>query len=297
MNKRLTSLYITGLNSLSSLSWRNIFLLSDGLSWLLFDLFGYRKKVILNNLRNSFPEKPESEIASIAKEFYKHFTDLILETIKFRTASPDVIRDRLQGDISIVHDLYEQNKSIVFLMAHRGNWELANLFSSLCFSHDCIVVYHSVRNKGFDKWMLKLRTRFGAKLVPMDQILPELQKPREKPFVVVLVNDQSPNPKTAYWTKFLNQDTGIFRGVETIARRMNLTVLYAEFSKVEGRRGYYHVEITPITDCPKELPPNAILEKQVRILEKDIRRQPANWLWSHRRWKHRKPVAENDKIS
>lgn len=297
MNKWLTTLYITGLNSLSSLSWKNTFLLSDGLSWLLFDMFGYRKKVILGNLRNSFPDKTESEIAVVAKDFYKHFTDLILETIKFRTASPDVIRDRLQGDISIVHDLYEQNKSIVFLMAHRGNWELANLFSSLCFSHDCIVVYHSVRNKGFDKWMLELRTRFGAKLVPMDMILPELQKPRDKPFVVVLVNDQSPNPKTAYWTTFLNQDTGIFRGVETIARRMNLTVLYAEFSKVEGRRGYYHVEITPITDCPKELPPNEILEKQVRILEKDIRRQPANWLWSHRRWKHCKPVAEKSKVS
>lgn len=297
MNKWLTTLYISGLNSLSKLSWKNIFLVSDGLSWLLFDLIGYRKKVILTNLRRSFPEKSETEIAVIAKEFYLHFTDLILETIKFRTASPDVIRDRLQGDISIVHDLYDQNKSAVFLMAHRGNWELANLFSSLCFSHDCIVVYHQVRNKGFDKWMLDLRTRFGAKLVPMDMILPELQKPREKPFVVVLVNDQSPNPKTAYWTTFLNQDTGIFRGVETIARRMNLTVLYAEFSKVEGRRGYYHVEITPITDCPKELPPNAILEKQVRILEKDIRAQPANWLWSHRRWKHSKPVAVTSKVS
>jgi KDO2-lipid IV(A) lauroyltransferase len=291
MNERLTSLYITCLNSLSSLSWRSIFLLSDGLRWVLFDLIGYRKKVIMANLRNSFPEKSESEIATVARGFYKHFTDIIFETIKFRTASPDVIRDRLQGDISIVHDLYEQNKSIVFLMAHRGNWELANLFSSLSFSHDCIVVYHSVSNKGFDKWMFNLRTRFGAQLVPMDQILPELQKPRVKPFVVVLVNDQSPNPKTAYWTTFLNQETGIFRGVETIARRMNLAVLYAEFSKVEGRRGYYHVEITPITDCPKELPSNAILEKQVRILEKDIRRQPENWLWSHRRWKHRKPVA------
>lgn len=283
--------YISLLNSLSALSWKNAFRLSNVLRWVLFDVAGYRKKVILTNLRNSFPDKSEDEIEAIANDFYQHFADLIVETIKLRTASPQVIRERLQGDISIVDDLYRRNKSIVFLMAHRGNWELANLFSSLNFSHDCIVVYHPVRNRAFNEWLLALRMRFGATLVPMDQILTELQKPRAKPYVVVLVNDQSPNPKTAYWTTFLNQDTGIFRGVETIARRLDLTVLYAEFSKVKGKRGFYNVAITPITSCPKEMPPNGILERQIRILEADIRLQPCNWLWSHRRWKHSRPCS------
>jgi len=289
MNKIVAKISIFYLNSIAGLSWKNIFRISTALSWLLFDVAGYRKKVIHENLKNSFPDKSAEELEVIAQNFYIHFTDLILETIKFRTSSPDVIRDRLQGDLTIVNDLYKQNKSAIFLMGHRGNWELANLFSSLEFSHDCIVVYRPLQNIVFDKWFLDYRTRFGAKLVPMDKIFKELLTPREKPFVVVLANDQSANPKTAFWTKFLNQDTGIFRGVEAIARKLNLPVLYAEFSKVENKRGYYHVDITTITEKPKEVPVNGILEKQIQILEQDIRLQPHNWLWSHRRWKHCKP--------
>lgn len=289
MNNFFTKISIFVLNSLSHLSWKNAFRFSTALSWLIFNVIRYRKKVISSNLKNSFPEKTDQELQEIEKDFRIHFTDLIFETLKFRTASPEIIQQRLQGDLSIVNDLYENKKSAIFLMGHRGNWELANLFSSLAFTHDCIVVYRPLQNVVFDKWFLDLRTRFGAKLVPMDKIFKELLTPRSRPYVVVLANDQSPNPKTAFWTSFLHQDTGIFRGVEAIARKLNLTVLYAEFSKVENKRGYYHVEISTVTNTPKEVPVNGILEKQILMLEKDIQRQPHNWLWSHRRWKHKKP--------
>ena len=289
MTRIISKLFLLLLNSLSGLSWKNAFRLSNALKWLLFDVVGYRRKVIMLNLKNSFPEKSAVEREAIAQRFYLHFTDLIVETIKFRTASPEVVRERLQGDISIMDDFYANKTNIIYLMGHRGNWELANLFSSLCFTHECIVVYRPLENKESDQWFLDLRTRFGAKLVPMDQIFRELQKPREKPYVVVLANDQSPMPQTAFWTTFLNQDTGVFRGVETIARRYNLTVLYADFSKVAGKRGYYHVDITTITEHPKTVANNAILKKQIDLLEQNICSQPHNWLWSHRRWKHKKP--------
>ncbi|WP_229208951.1 lysophospholipid acyltransferase family protein [Dyadobacter luticola] len=279
------------INQVSLLSWKNAFRLSDFLCWALFYVGGYRKKVIRENLKNSFPEKTDEELNCIAKSFYLHFTDLIIETIKFRTASPECVRERLQGDISIMDELYSSKTNIIYLMGHRGNWELANLFSSLCFTHECIVVYRPLQNEASDRWFLDLRTRFGAVLVPMDNIFKELQKPRDKPYVVVLANDQSPNPKTAFWTNFLHQDTGVFRGVETIARRYNLTVLYADFCKIAHKRGYYHVDIFPITDRPKEVRNNEILEKQIRILEKNIIDQPHNWLWSHRRWKHKRPTC------
>jgi KDO2-lipid IV(A) lauroyltransferase len=277
------------LNQISSLSWKNAFRLSDFLRWSIFSVGGYRREVIRQNLRNSFPDKSDAELSCIAKEFELHFTDLIVETLKFRTASPECVRERLQGDISIMQKFYDEKTNIIYLMGHRGNWELANLFSSLCFTHECIVVYRPLQNEASDQWFLDLRTRFGAKLVPMDCIFKELQKPRDKPYVVVLANDQSPNPKTAFWTQFLHQDTGVFRGVETIARRYNLTVLYADFSKVANKRGYYKVAISTITECPKEVKNNEILETQLRILEKDIKSQPHNWLWSHRRWKHKRP--------
>ena len=289
MNKVISKIFLFLLNSLSRLSWKNAFRLSSTLKWLLFDVIGYRKAVIWSNLKNSFPEKSDSELKIIANDFYLHFTDIIVETIKFRTASPEVVKDRLQGDISIMDDFYAKKTNVIYLMGHRGNWELANLFSSLCFTHECIVVYRPLQNKESDEWFINLRTRFGAKLVPMDQIFRELQKPRERPYAVVLANDQSANPGTAFWTTFLNQDTGVFRGVETIARRYNLTVLYADFSKVPDTRGYYHVDITTITDEPKAVPNNAILKKQIGILERNIQDQPHNWLWSHKRWKHKKP--------
>ena len=290
MNRITSKFFLFLLNSLSSLSWKNAFRLSNVIKFLLFDIGRYRKKVIWTNLKNSFPEKSDAELKTIEEDFHLHFTDLIVETIKFRTASPAVIRERLQGDISIMDDFYESKTNIIYLMGHRGNWELANLFSSLCFTHECIVVYRPLQNKESDQWFLDLRTRFGAVLVPMDQIFRELQKPREKPYVVVLANDQSPVPETAFWTTFLNQKTGIFRGVEAIARRYNLTVLYADFRKVPGKRGFYEVDITTITEEPKEMAPNMILKKQIGILEKNIQQQPHNWLWSHRRWKHKMPV-------
>jgi len=290
MNRITSKFFLFLLNSLSSLSWKNAFRLSNVIKFLLFDIGRYRKKVIWTNLKNSFPEKSDTELKIIEEDFHLHFTDLIVETIKFRTASPAVIRERLQGDISIMDDFYESKTNIIYLMGHRGNWELANLFSSLCFTHECIVVYRPLQNKESDQWFLDLRTRFGAVLVPMDQIFRELQKPREKPYVVVLANDQSPVPETAFWTTFLNQKTGIFRGVEAIARRYNLTVLYADFRKVPGKRGFYEVDITTITEEPKEMAPNMILKKQIGILEKNIQQQPHNWLWSHRRWKHKMPV-------
>lgn len=279
------------LNQVSKLSWKNAFRLSDFLRWSIFSVGRYRRDVIRENLRNSFPDKTDAELSRIAKDFQLHFTDLIVETLKFRTASPECVRERLQGDISIMDKFYNDKTNIIYLMGHRGNWELANLFSSLCFTHECIVVYRPLQNEASDQWFRDLRTRFGAKLVPMDCIFKELQKPRDKPYVVVLANDQSPNPKTAFWTRFLHQDTGVFRGVETIARRYNLTVLYADFSKVANKRGYYQVAISTITGCPKEVKNNEILEKQLRILEKDIQCQPHNWLWSHRRWKHKRPAC------
>lgn len=284
-----TPYFIRLLNALSRLSWQNIFRISSALNFILFRVVGYRKKVILQNLRNSFPEKSESEIQATARQFYQHFTDLMLETIKCRSCPPEDILDRIQGDISLVDQLFAEKKNILFLMGHRGNWEMANLFASLRFSHECMVVYRPLKDTLFDQWFLHLRTRFGSRLVPMDDIAAELRQPRDRPYVVVLANDQSPQPESAYWTTFLHQDTGFFRGAEILARRNDLTVLYADFSRDNTRRGYYRVEISLVTDACQSLGKNQILEKQIRLLEADINAQPFNWLWSHRRWKHRRP--------
>lgn len=289
MSQPERNLSIRLLDRISLLSWRNLYRISSVLNRVVFGLLGYRKKVILQNLRRSFPEKSERDITKIARQFYRHLTDILLETIKLRSATREEVLARVVGDISLVDKLYGENKSILFLMGHRGNWETANLFASLRFSHECIVVYRPLSNKAFDRWFLNLRTRFGARLVPMDRIADELRKPRTRPFALVLANDQSPPPEAAYWTTFLHQETGFFKGGEIISHRYGLPVLYADFRRNENRRGFHDVKISLLSDMLRKGERNEMLEAQIRILESDIRNQPFNWLWSHKRWKHRRP--------
>ncbi len=287
------NLLIRLLDRISRISWKNVYRISSALNWVAFSLIGYRKKVVLQNLSRSFPDRSGHEIKHIAQRFYLHLTDLIVEMVKLRTATPEEVLARVVGDISLVDGFYAENKSILFLMGHRGNWETANLFASLRFSHECLVVYRPLSNKAFDRWFLDLRSRFGARLIPMESITAELRKPRTRPYALVLANDQSPPPDSAYWTTFLHQDTGFFRGGEIISRRYDLPVLYADFRRTESRRGFYDVEISLLTATPRSCRRNEILEDQIRILEHDIRAQPFNWLWSHKRWKHRRPDRLN----
>ncbi|GHB59889.1 lysophospholipid acyltransferase family protein [Persicitalea jodogahamensis] len=289
MSQPSRKFYIRLLDFASTMSWKNVYRFSGFLNFLISRIFGYRKKVVLQNLRRSFPQKSETEILATARRFYGHLSDLIFETVKYRTCPPEEVLERIEGDISLVDRLYAEGKNILFLMGHRGNWELANLFSSLRFSHECLVVYRPLANPDFDQWYFDLRTRFGARMIPMNDIAAELRKPRDRPYAVVLANDQSPPPESAFWTNFLHQETGFFRGGEILARRNGLAVLYADFSRIEGKRGFFQVEISLICEHCRDLPKNEILERQIRLLERDIRQQPFNWLWSHRRWKHRRP--------
>ena len=278
------------INLLSRCSWNNLYRFSDFAAFVLFRILGYRKAIVNENLRNSFPEKSREELREIKRRFYTHFTDLVIETIKLTRCPPEEVLKRMIMSEESEKHLKELKKGAVVLLGHRGNWELANLYISLRNFIEPVVVYKPLADAGFENWFRKLRTRFGSTMSPMKQVYEELEKERDKPYAVYLVNDQSPNPNTAYWTGFLNQDTGVFRGAEVISRKYEAAVLFADIRTIEGRRGYYEVELKLFTEKPSGLPRNAILENQIRYLEKNIRAQPHNWLWSHKRWKHRKPA-------
>lgn len=290
MNNFITAMLLSILSLLSKLSWKTLYSLSDAASWVMFDVFGYRKKIIWRNLRNSFPTKSDETLLPIARSFYKHFTDLVVETVKLQHITPDEIHSRITGNTKLIEDLYRENKSAVFVLGHRGNWEIANLFASLSFPHECIVVYKPLSNPSFEKWFNALRSQFGNKLVPMKEVYRYLDQPHDKPYLLFLVNDQSPNPLRAYWTKFLNQDTGVFRGVELISRAHNLPVIYGDIARKKAERGTYELKLEMLAPEPNQLPNNAILQKQIQFLERDILDDPGNWLWSHKRWKHPRPA-------
>ncbi len=274
---------------ISILPFRVLYFISTGLYGLLYYVLGYRKGVVMENLRKSFPEKNEEEIKGIAKRYYKYLCDLFLETFKTLTVSKETMLKHcyFNPQAKAVFDkLAAENKSIVLVMGHLGNWEWAGNTFSLVNKHQLYVIYHPISNKYFDWLMYKMRTRFGTKLIAMKDTFREMLENREELNATAFIADQTPAPQNAYWTTFLNQDTPVFKGTEMISRKVNYTVVYATVKRV--KRGYYEMFAEVLCDNPKGTSDGEISELHTRKLEKDIREQPEVWLWSHRRWKHKR---------
>ncbi len=254
---------------------------------------GYRKKVVVQNLKNSFPEKTEEEIQKITKQFYKHFCDVIFETLKLYTISQENLKKRIvftDEAIKTMNSFFDKGQSIVGVIGHVGNWEWGAISHQIYFKQLITGVYHPLSNKSFDAFMLKLRGRFGGNIVSMTALYKELLTLRQKniPTTIGLIADQTAPPESAYWLTFLNQDTPVFVGTEKLAKKFNYPVVYLPIKKI--KRGYYQMGAIVITENPKDMPDGKITELHTRELEKNIQEQPFSWLWSHRRWKHKKPA-------
>lgn len=256
---------------------------------VLYYGLGYRKDVVKQNLRNSFPEKSEVEINVICKKFYHHLCDLFLETFKTLTISKKTMLKHCYFNKeaeALFARMADEKKSIVLVMGHLGNWEWAgNSFSLVC-KQQLYVIYHPLSNKGFDGLIYRMRTRFGTKLIPMKETFREMLKTRDEVSATAFIADQTPSPQNAYWTTFLNQDTPVFKGTEIIAKKINYPVVYATVKKV--KRGYYEIFAELLEEHSGATKDGEISEKHTKKLEQDIIIQPETWLWSHRRWKHKK---------
>lgn len=269
-----------------------LFGISNFFYLFVYYVIGYRKKVVIENLKKSFPEKSETEISKITKDFYLHFCDVIFETIKLLTISKKEFKRRCVIDrdsLKTFHYFFDKNQTFVGVMGHCGNWEWGAIAHQVYFTRMITGVYHPLSNKNFDKFMLDLRSRFGGDIVAMTQLYKRLitLKQQNISTTIGLIADQTPPPESAYWTTFLNQDTPVFNGTEKLAKKFNYPVVYLNIKK--AKRGYYNLSTTLITENPKELSEGQISEMHTKHLEKNIREQPHIWLWSHRRWKHKKP--------
>lgn len=271
----------------SILPFRVLYLLSDALRVILFGGIGYRKKVIFSNLRNSFPQKSEQEIQAIASEFYRYFCDLVLETLKTLTISPAALkRHVLFEDISLFQRYYERGQSVIVVMGHLNNWELGGARFALEPIHPLYIIYHPLNNPYFDKLLYHMRTRLGNRLYAMKETIRGMVSNRDQATVTAFIADQTPSPKNAHWVTFLNQDTPVFTGTGRIARKFNYPILYVSVRRL--RRGLYSIEPEVLVENPADLTENEISELHTLRLEQDICSQPAYWLWTHRRWKHKR---------
>ena len=272
----------------SWLPFRLLYLLSDVMFLLVYRIFGYRKSVVTANLERSFPEKSSDEIAAIRRGYYRYFCDLVLETIKTLSISPAAVNERFScGDMSSFEHCFKKKQSVIIVMGHLGNWELCGAYFSQLPLHQLYVLYHPLANKHFDGLVYRMRTRLGTRLYPMKSAFRGMVKNSKELTATAFIADQTPSPANAYWMTFLNQDTAVFRGTETIARKLDYPVIY--LSVIRERRGHYRIQGELLAEHPRDLPENALTELHTKRLEQDIIDHPETWLWSHRRWKHKRP--------
>ncbi|MFC4759899.1 lysophospholipid acyltransferase family protein [Solitalea agri] len=266
-----------------------LYLLSNFLKVIVFDIIGYRKQVIFTNLRKSFPTKSEDEILLIAKQFYQNFCDLLVEAIKLSVISEKelVKRIKLIG-YDKVEAFHQQGRSSIISVSHCGNWEYGPLIQGHVSSVPSMIVYKTIKNQPVDAFVKGIRSRFGSILVPKENTLRKIAELKGKPWLLVLAGDQKPGGKNSpFWTYFLNQETNVFLGVEKIAKSTNSVVFYCDIRRLN--RGYYEAEYSLLTDSPKEMEELAITKMHLNALEEAIKKNPSNWLWSHRRWKSKRP--------
>jgi KDO2-lipid IV(A) lauroyltransferase len=268
--------------------------LSTGVRWLVYDLLKYRVKVVRTNLQNAFPEKTEAERREIERKFYQNLVDMILEKIKELTWSKRAKIKRLKplnpDELKPFAARAAAGERFVSIIGHMGNWELVGAGQDpQAMGYRAVVIYTPLTSPFFEWLFVYTRLRSGMGLIDKRRVKEEFPRwLQQEPVAVVFVADQAARPETAYWTTYLNQDTPVFRGAEKYAREFNLSVLYYSVSKL--KRGHYGFTVQEIARHPREWAPDAITEAFTRQLETDIRKQPEIWLWSHRRWKHRKPA-------
>ncbi|MCB0561704.1 MAG: lysophospholipid acyltransferase family protein [Lewinellaceae bacterium] len=284
MNALLYYLALPMLYLISLMPFRLMYGFSDGLYVLVYSVLRYRKKVVLSNLRKAFPEKGDEEIQLICRRFYRYLCDLTLEGFKNLTISPAGLKKHiLFEDTSIFEKYKAAGQSIIIVLGHFGNWELAGPRFSLEPIHSLYVVYHPISNPYFDRLIYRMRTRLGMHLYSMKHTFRGMLNNRDKCTATAFIADQTPSARNTYWMEFLRQDTAIFTGPGRLARRFKYPVIYISINRL--RRGQYEIESELLVENPEELTEEQITALYIRRLEKDILAHPELWLWTHRRWK------------
>ncbi|MEN8156220.1 MAG: lysophospholipid acyltransferase family protein [Bacteroidota bacterium] len=277
---------------------RVIFLFSDLLYLINYHVVGYRKKVVFDNLTKAFPELNQVEIRKIAKRFYHHLSDLILESALSHFLSEKRTSKRFTyRNPELLDDLFKKGKHVMAVTAHYGNWEYLSTLN-LATDHQVMAIYKPLKNKYFNRMVIQNRTRFGVEVTPMEQVARALfNYQREgKTSLTIFLSDQSPRfREIQYWTRFLGRDTPLYLGTEKLARKLDAAVVFIKIRK--KARGRYEAEFELICEEPGQMKPHEITNSHVRILENLIREEPAYWLWSHRRWKHSHRFTPADRPS
>ncbi|MCL8007622.1 lysophospholipid acyltransferase family protein [Gelidibacter japonicus] len=276
---------------ISILPFQLLYALSDGLYIIIYKLVGYRKKVVQDNLRLVFPEKPETEINDITEKFYHHFCDMMVEAIKSLTISEESMKERLTfTNVELLTNLGKQNRSIILMCGHYGSWEWIFILQTY-LEHKGYAVYSRLSNKYFDRLVKRIRAKYNSTLITTKETVPTLTKSKLDGELTIngFVSDQSPQVERAYhWNEFMGIKVPIHTGAEMLAKRLDMSVVFFRVKRL--KRGYYETTFEMLAHDPNEYPNYEISDMFTKKVEKQIREAPQYYLWTHRRWKHRDKV-------
>ena len=270
----------------SLLPWRIMYLLSDMVSFVLQRVVKYRADVVAQNLAIAFPNKSNQERKEIANEFYQQFTDSFLETFKLLSMSDATFNKRFTSNSEILTDLYKTGQNVQIMAGHFFNWEFANWGAAKYGQYPFIAVYMPLSNPNFNKIIIGLRKRYGSIMIPATNFRAQFQKYATKGrYAMALAADQNPgNPLSAFWVPFFGKLTPFVKGPEKGAKLNNTAQVFVHFYRT--KRGYYHSQYEIMTSAPNYFKDGQLTALYVKVLEEKIKQNPANYLWTHRRWRY-----------
>lgn len=262
---------------------------------LMYYIVKYRRKVVYNNLSGSFPDKDETEINQISKRFYKHLSEIFVESVKGFSMSEKSFEKRYKiTGYEIAEKYLDQGRTVIALAGHYGNWEWGIETVARVFRHKVIALYQPLTNPIIDKYLTEKRRKGGMYLVPVYETRSSFEEGVDTPALVIMAADQSPpSLQKSIWVDFLNRETACMYGPEYYSQKYNTPIVYFDVQRV--KRGYYTLEIKEFLENPAETKPGTVTKLYMNTLEKIIFKEPENWLWSHKRWKHKRP-KENEQL-
>ncbi|PLX11429.1 MAG: hypothetical protein C0598_08200 [Marinilabiliales bacterium] len=271
--------------------FRLLYIFSDFLYFILYKVLKYRVNVVRDNLKKSFPEKSDKEIKRLEKLSYKNLSDITVESLKAFTMSVEQIykRHKVINEEELI-PYFDNFNGVIALPNHYGNWEWGAL-SCMQLTWPGVVLYKPLSNKHLNNYVKKNRSRSGSDLRSIYNTARVFIETKNKKFNYVMAADQSPsNLKKSYWIDFLGRKTAFLHGPELYAKKYNYLPVFVDIQRV--KRGYYELELSVLTDNPKETKDGEITALLAAKLEEVVIKKPENWLWSHKRWKLKYPEQQ-----
>jgi Kdo2-lipid IVA lauroyltransferase/acyltransferase len=270
-----------------------LYALASVASWLTFRFFPHREQVVRENLTKAFPAFSEQQLREVMRRYYLGFAQMLMEIIKSVRMPAEELRQRVRIlNIEAPRALLAQGQSVLLVAAHQCNWEWMLLVLSIELGYPLDAAYKPLVNHWAEREMKKVRTRFGSRLVPAKDLLPDILKRRDVVRAVAMVADQEPTTSEhKYWTHFLGRDSAFYMGPEEIARVTRFPVFFIAMRRCA--RGRYEMEFHALAEAGQVGPTGALTERYARLVEQQIHSAPPDWPWSHKRWKLKRSVYQS----